>query len=326
MDLFEKKHIRPMLIGKDSDPFDSPDFLFELKLDGERCFAYLGSNETLLINRNGNRVLNKVPELERIHKQTKGKTIIDGELIVMKNDKPDFELIKNRILATNKYRIQSDSQKFPVTFVAFDILYLDGEDLSKRFLKERKEILQDTVSDSDRLSLSRVVMEEGIKFFDLAAQSGLEGIIAKKLDSLYYPGKRTKEWMKIKNIQDGEFYICGYILRNDKIASLILGEYTDHIENLIALRNGGIKGDEPNRHGELIFCGRVTIAKSNPDLNIIFNHSKSKKPLFNDVSLRSNEQAVWLKPNLMCTVEYLEITEKGHLRQPIYKGLRLDKS
>jgi len=181
----------------ESPPFDDPNFIFELKLDGFRAIAYLGESTTL-ISRNGNNLTLVFPELSELHQHVRpgppsmkgvaprsgdGGCILDGEIISVKNNKPVFP-------PTKKYFTQ---------FIAFDILSLDGENLMQRSLLDRKKILSDAITASSRLVMSQFIHEHGTKLFELAAAQGLEGIVAKRAASIYRPGKRTTDWLKILN-------------------------------------------------------------------------------------------------------------------------------
>ncbi len=194
MDIFESQSARPMLIGSDSEPFDSPDHVFELKLDGERSLAYVSPDETVLVNRHGRPILQQFPELAGLHAATgKHRCIIDGELIVNEGRKPDFEFIKQRALSKNQFTIKRLSAQHPVTFVALDLLYLDGELLVDQPLTQRQEVLKTTVHEHERLAHVRCIEQAGLAFFELVKEQGLEGIIAKRKDSPYLMGKRTKD-------------------------------------------------------------------------------------------------------------------------------------
>ena len=304
MDIFDEKSISPMLIGASGSPFDSSDYIFELKMDGERCLAYLNSEKTELRNKRNDKMLPKVPELSSLHKQVTGKCILDGELIVFKDGKSDFFEIQRRSLMSNNYKIQLAAGKLPASFVAFDILYSAGEQLTSLPLMERKKILSDVIKENDRLALSRYIENNGKVFFELTEKQGLEGIVAKQKFSKYYFGKRTSEWIKIKNLIDDDFVVCGYIIKEKGVTSIVLGQY-----------------DEAHK---LIYKGHVTLGISNRDFNIIQNHAKADKPDFPVPS--GNQNAVWLEPSLVCTVKYMMQTQAGSLRHAVFKGLRTDKS
>ena len=213
MDMFDSKNIKPMLIGEMQEAFDSPDYIYELKLDGERCIAYLDNDITDLRNKRNIKMLVKVPELSMIHKQVKCRCILDGELIVIKDGKPDFFEIQRRSLMSNTFKIKLASSKLPASFTAFDILYYEDHEVIDLPLMQRKKLLEKTIKENDRIAISRYIEERGIEFYKLAKQNQLEGIVAKRKDSKYYLDKRTKDWIKIKNLMDDDFVVCGYIFK-----------------------------------------------------------------------------------------------------------------
>lgn len=304
MDLFEKKNLAPMLIGASDEAFDSNDHIFELKFDGERAIAYLGPEGTELRNKRNKRVLPVFPELGEIHRQVGGRCILDGEYVAMVNGRPQFSTVQRRSLMSNPFRIKLAADKQPICFVAFDILYLDGRQLTDLPLLERKVLLQKTVSESPRLAVSRFVEERGKTLYELTERENLEGVVAKVKDSKYYFGKRTREWVKIKNLQDEDFVICGYIFKDNHMVSLVLGRY----------------------HGnELIYEGHVTLGVSGSNFRRIREQERLEAPPFAVPPGHGNEKAIWIRPELVGTVSYMERTAKGGMRQPVFKGLREDK-
>ena len=303
MDIFESKNLKPMLIGEMQDAFDSPDYIYELKLDGERCIAYLDKNSTELRNKRNLRMLQKVPELSMIYKQVKCRCILDGELIITKDGKPDFFEIRRRSLMTNAFKIKLAADKFPASFTAFDILYYEDHEVYNLPLMQRKKLLEKVVKENERIAVPRYIEERGIEFYNLAKQNELEGIVAKRKDSKYYLDKRTKDWIKIKNLLDDDFAICGYILKDKGVISIVLGQY---LEN------------------ELIYKGHVTLGVSTGDFKLIKAVPRISTSPFNELPSGNND-AVWIKLRLVCTVKYMMKTEGGSLRQPVFKGLRNDK-
>lgn len=228
-DLFTEKHIEPMLIAENVPPFEDPEWLYELKWDGERCIAYLDPSEgTELRNKRQVRMLPKVPELAEIHLQAKKRCILDGELLCLVGGKPSFETIQRRSLMSNRYKIELEAQRFPATYVAFDCLYYDGEDLTMQPLTERKKILATAVTESPRMAVSHVFdAGQALALFQIAKEQGLEGIVAKRKDSLYFQGTRTRTWLKMKNMMDDDFVVCGYIYKENNMISIVLGKYRD---------------------------------------------------------------------------------------------------
>ncbi len=303
MGLFEDKDIKPMLIGETGEPFDHPDYIYELKLDGERCLAYLDRSGTELRNKRNLRMLPKVPELADIHKQAKKICILDGELIIVRNGMPDFHAIQRRSLMSDKFKIGLAAKKHPATFTAFDILYYDGKPVMDRPLTERRKLLEQAFQENERLALSRYIEQEGTRFFQLAKEMNLEGIVAKQKDSRYHPDTRTKEWIKIKFMKDADFVVCGYIIKENadrNTASLILGLYDDQ---------------------QLVYQGHVTIGLARDEFAQVTAQEKD-----DGLSLDKKEKdAIYIEPRLVCTVAYMERLQKGGLRHAVFKGLRYDK-
>jgi ATP-dependent DNA ligase len=225
MDLFEEKAIKPMLIKDMMEPFNSSDYIYELKLDGIRCIAYLDETDTDLRNKRNDMLLPKFPELSNINTFIKEKCILDGELVILKKGVPDFFEIQRRSLMSDRFKIQLSSRQFPACFVAYDILYLNNRQLTDLPLLERKKLLEDAINETAQLAISRYIPEHGIELFNLAKQQNLEGVVAKVKNSKYHFDKRTKEWIKFKFLADRDFVVCGYILKEKGITSLILGQY-----------------------------------------------------------------------------------------------------
>jgi bifunctional non-homologous end joining protein LigD/DNA ligase-1 len=222
MDIFESRGASPMLLTEEKEPFDSPDYLFELKMDGIRCLAYLGDGMTDLRNKENIALLPLYPELAGLCVQAGGNMILDGELVVMAKGKPDFEKLQRRSLLSDAFKIRLAAERDPVTYVAFDILYHRGRELYGLQLAERKRLLETAVRENERLAVSRVIREQGAALYRLAESMDLEGIVAKRAGSLYYPGKRTKDWVKIKYMQEEDFIAAGYIPKEGSLLSLVL--------------------------------------------------------------------------------------------------------
>jgi len=194
-DLFAEKNIKPMLIGVEGGPFDSPDYIYELKVDGEWCVAYLDPQTGAdLRNKRNIKMLPKVPELGTLHEYVERRCILDGELAVITDGKPNFFAIQRRSLMTNPQMIKLATKRQPACFVAFDLLYLDDHPVTDLPLMERKKLLQGGVRREDaRFALSRYIEQGGIAFFGLVKAQCLEGIVAKRRESRYYFDKRTKD-------------------------------------------------------------------------------------------------------------------------------------
>ena len=303
-DIWETKNIRPMLIGTEGQPFDSDEYIYELKLDGERCIAYLDRDKTILKNKRKILMQPKVPELAEIHKNVNVRCILDGELAVIKDGRPDFFEIQKRSMMSNPVKIDMAAKKYPACFTAFDILYYENRQVTDLPLTERKELLQKAViSENGRFAVSRFIEKNGIQFYALAEQQELEGIVAKRKDSKYYFDKRTKDWIKIKYLQDDDFVVLGYVPKENSMNSIILGQYSN---------------------GQLVYKGHVTLGVGGEPFRRIKTLNKTDCP-FSEIP-KGNENAVWVTPELVCTVKYMMKTESGGMRQPVFKGLREDKS
>lgn len=298
MDLFERKGIHPMLLTEDYTPMESSDYLCELKLDGIRCIAYL-DDHTDIRNKRDIQLIGAFPELEGIYRQVPRRCILDGELIIASADgAPDFEAMQARSMLTDPVRIRLASSRKPASFVVFDVLYYGGEEIMNRSLMERKEILSDAFTESERLARSRV-FDNSPALFELTTRQGLEGIVQKRKNSLYHPGKRSRDWIKVKNLIDEDFVACGYIPKGD-VCSLVLGQYDD---------------------GKLVYQGHVTLGVSR---QVASGYPASDTCPFTPVPANC-DRVHWYDPLRVCTVRYMERTGSGGLRQPRFKGFRTDK-
>lgn len=292
MDIFDQKAIKPMLIAEMVEAFDSLDWVYEIKLDGIRCIAYLDSIGTDLRNKRDKKLLPHVPELSEIHKQVTKKCILDGELFVMKNGITDFYEIQRRALMNDPFKIKLAASKYPASFMAYDIIYYENDLVIDLPLMERKKLLQSIVIENNFISISRYTEQYGISLFDLAKQNGLEGIVAKRKESKYYFDKRTKDWVKCKVMASDDCVICGYIRKANNMTSLVLGQYDNDL---------------------LVYKGHVTLGVS---LRFLKEHEVKELPYSPfGIIPTGNKDAIWLEPKLVCIVESMP-TEKESFRQP----------
>ena len=302
-DIWETKAIKPMLIGSEGHPFDSDEYIFELKLDGERCIAYLDKDRTILKNKRSILMLPKVPELAEIHRCVNVRCILDGELAVIKNGKPDFYEIQKRSMMSSPTKIGLAAKEAPACFTAFDILYYDNKQVTDLPLMERKSLLQQAViAENERFAVSRYIEHNGTAFFALTEQQELEGIVAKRKDSRYYLDRRTKDWIKIKHTEDDDFVVLGYMPKENSMNAVILGQYHD---------------------GELVYKGHVSLGVGGEAFHVIRSSKRSNCPI-KPIPV-GNDSAVWLEPEIVCTVKYMNRTESGGMRQPVFKRIREDK-
>lgn len=291
-----------MLISEQREAFNSPDWIYEVKLDGIRCIAYMDSNVTDLRNKRDKKLIPHLPELSEIHKQVSKKCILDGEVFVLKNGITDFYEIQRRSLLTDPFKIHLTADKHPAAFTAYDVIYLDNKQVTDLPLMERKKILQDIISENKFLSMSRYIQYNGIELFKQTKQNGLEGIVAKRKDSRYYFDKRSKDWIKCKVMASDDCIICGYIQKANHMTSLVLGQYDNDT---------------------LVYKGHVTLGVSLGTLNK-YKYQIIENSPFGYVP-EGNDNVVWLAPELVCIVESMP-TGKVSFRQPVFKGIRDDKT
>jgi ATP-dependent DNA ligase len=187
----------PPMLAKPGDPFDSSEHLFEIKWDGTRVLALVEQGGCRLVNRHRADVTERYPELEFLNDLPAG-TVLDGEVVVLRQGKPDFGLLLSRNQARASLKIQSLARTFPVTYIVFDLLYHRFDSLLAMPLRARRQRLEPVVRTcgNPRLVFSEGLVGPGRAFFEAVCQKGLEGVVAKRLDGRYRPGRRA--WIKIK--------------------------------------------------------------------------------------------------------------------------------
>ncbi len=299
MDLYDDKTIIPMLLHETKDSFDNENYLFELKFDGTRALIFVEPNKIYIKNRRGSFLNDTFPELINIKKLVKHKCIFDGEIIIMFEGKPSFEKLQERLLLKNSKKINMKSKEYPVIFICFDILY-DKKDLTNLSLIERKKYLE-KYKDNEIFVKTKFFLKNGIDLFKVAKEMDLEGIVAKEVNSKYEINKRSRNWLKIKNLKDDDFYIGGYQIKDNKgsLASLILGK------------------KEKNK---FIHIGNVSIGKNNPEFKVIKQGKVIDECPFEGFK---EKNFTFIEPKLKCTILFIEKTASNSLRQPVFKGLIL---
>ncbi len=294
------KLIKPMLAFP-SDPFDSSDFIFEIKYDGTRCISYISSNTLLFLNRRGFFFQNKYPEFKEINKWINAsKVILDGELVILDQGKPNFKLLQERE-QTSETRASILSEIMPATYFVFDILHLDGKDLINLDLMKRKEILRQVIRENDRIKLVSYVDTKGKELFEFAKKEGLEGIVAKNKFSVYEQ-KRSWNWRKIKDLKTADVIILGYTKGQGErdLGAIIIGAYLNNKLTCLGKVGTGFSKEEIQKIEEF--------TKNNPGIPIC------------------DEDAIWCAPKLVCEVKFMEITEDKKLRAPSFIRFRDDKA
>ncbi|MFZ5634794.1 MAG: non-homologous end-joining DNA ligase [Bacillota bacterium] len=300
--------LKPMLAVK-SAPFDSEKYLFEVKWDGYRAMAYLDSGATELRSRNRLDITGSFPELGKIHLSVKQlPALLDGEVVVFADGQPSFGFLQARGRLTDPLKIRRASVNTPALYLAFDILYVSGRPVIEEPLARRKEILAGTVAGGSPLVVTDFVTGSGILFAGAAREQGLEGVMAKALNSPYLPGKRSPYWKKIRYTEEADLAICGYRAGKGgrRLGALLLCGY---------------------KNGKLVFTGKVGTGfnrETEDDLIGRLQTLHTERPAV-AVPREESRQVTWVRPELVCTVEYFEKTAAGHLRHSSFKGLRFDK-
>ena len=300
MGVFEEKSVSPMLIAQMQEPFNDDGWIYELKLDGCRYIGYFGQNGTCLRNKRNMELLPRFPELKGLHRSVSERTVLDGELVVLRDGVPDFFELQRRTLLTDRFKIEMAAARHPASFVAYDCLCKDSRSIMDRPLLERKEALQSSVREDSLIAISRYIPTDGIGLFRAADERELEGVVAKRAASIYYPGRRTKDWIKFKRMADEEFVVCGYIRKNSRTFSIILGKYHD---------------------SSYLYQGHVTLGITKEAVGQL--RESGIVPFAAIPAGAGNESAVWVHPDRVCTVEYMPNT-KNSLRQAVFKGFRTD--
>ncbi|MGB8217049.1 MAG: non-homologous end-joining DNA ligase [Candidatus Methanoperedens sp.] len=301
------KQYKPMLARPGDGPFSSADWIFEVKWDGIRAISYVKDGLSIR-SRNQKELTDNFPELSELKDLTRD-TVLDGEIIIMKEGKPDFQTIIQRMQNTKPGDIKYMSVKFPATYIIFDILENDGEELLDIPLVERKRILENSVKEGKSIVLSLFVEETGDAYYRAVLEKGLEGIMAKKKQSSYEPGKRSSNWLKIKQAKTCDCVIFGYTRgegnRENTFGSLILGLY--------------------DAAGP-VFIGKVGTGFSQEDMENMkqsLDKYKVEKETLQGVDME--REITWLRPEVVCEVGYQTVTEDGKLRIPVFKRFRDDK-
>lgn len=304
--------IKPMLATLVDSTFDDPGWEYEVKWDGYRALAFMNQKQTELKSRNGKSFNDKFYPVFKAISEWNINAIVDGEIVVV-DDKgiSNFGSLQN-------WRSEADGE---LHFYVFDILWLDGKDLTELPLTERKIVLQSILPDEGNIKSGYSVIAEGSDFFEAAKELGLEGIIAKRSDSPYYPGSRSKDWLKIKINRRQEVVIAGYTHNEGSsklFSSLLLGVYDEGDFVYVGKVGTGFK-DQQQR--ELLALFEPLTIKDSPFTEL---------PDYNKPSrFRPNPpkaKATWLKPSVVCEVSFTEITADGVFRHPSFESLREDKN
>lgn len=309
---------QPMMATLVREPFDDDDWIFEPKWDGIRALAYC-TNETALLTRNQNDVSSGYPELAKLHDRLVAlDAVIDGEIVAMEKGRPSFEKLQGRMNLQDPKAIEQAMSKIPVTYVVFDLIYLDGRSLIHEPVETRKALLEEVVVPHERLQVSSVVEGAGSALYDAAAAARLEGIVAKKLGSPYRPGKRTREWLKVKTTHIADLVVGGWSpgegSRSRTFGALLVGAYEGD-----SLRFVGAVGTGFNEGALDDLIAKLTEIETD-ECPFAFDPTGSRNRFGKVI-----HNPRWVRPELVAQAEFRELTAAGRLRAPSFKGLRTDK-
>jgi bifunctional non-homologous end joining protein LigD len=305
----------PMLATLTDGPFDDPGWVFEPKWDGIRAIAICGE-ETRLISRNDRDVSIAYPELSALHDQVVAlDAMLDGEIVAFDDGVPSFQRLQQRMHLRDERKIARMAKEIPVAYMVFDLIFLDGADLTGRPLDERRSLLEEIVVPGPQIQLSPTTPGDGVALFEAAGKQGLEGVMAKRRTSKYQPGGRSREWLKVKVVFDADVVVAGWTegegRRQGSIGSLVMAVYDDG-----ALRYVGNVGTGFDR------------ASLEDAMGQLGHLAETPAPFPSDV-IRSRSElrhAHWVEPALVAIVEHRQLTDAGRLRAPSFKGFREDKA
>lgn len=305
------RRISPMLAVSSEEPFDSKDFSYEPKWDGVRTLAFVDGGVVRLQTRNLLDCTSQYPEAHGIAEALTGayQAIVDGEIVALdEKGIPSFQRLQSRMHVQDEGKIRKLRRTTPVWYEVFDLLWADGQDLTRIPLRERQKRLAQAVTPMGQVRHHEGFVGEGKALFKAAQEQGLEGVVAKRLDSPYVEG-RSAAWVKIKAQRTMECVIGGWTEgkggREKDLGALLLG----------VQRNGGL---DPVGH-----VGTGFDARTLKDLLALLKERESPTMPFARAP-RVNEVAHWCLPELVCEVRYSDITAEGYLRHPAYLGLRAD--
>jgi len=307
------KGIKPMLATLVDEPFDDPGWQYEVKWDGYRALAFIEKGEVQLLSRNNKSFEDKFYPIFNLLKELKFNAVLDGEILVLdEKGRSNFGDLQN-------WRSEADGE---LVFYVFDLLWYEGKNLMEMPLIERQAILKEILpTDDDRLRVSKVFHSSGIDFFAAAERMGLEGIIAKKSDSTYASGNRSKEWLKVKVHKRQEVVIAGFTKNQDTVkqfSSLLLGVFDQGALTYVGKVGTGFS-DKLQKEMMAQFTPLITDESpfnAEPDVN--------KPSRFRPNPPKA--KATWLKPELVCEVAFSEVTSDGVFRHPSFQGMRIDKN
>jgi bifunctional non-homologous end joining protein LigD len=310
------ENVVPMLARLAELPREDGKWAVEVKWDGVRAIAYCRPGRLRLQTRNLNDVTAQYPEVHRLSRQLGSRdAILDGELVAFdEHGKPSFERLQQRIHQTSESVVRRRMKTHPVVYVIFDLLYFDGHDLTGEPYIRRREILEALELEGESWQTPSHVVGHAKELLAASKEQGLEGVMLKRLDSAYVPGKRTGAWLKVKNTLRQEMVIGGWTpgegRRRDRVGALLVGYFEQ-------------QGGKP----VLRYGGKVGTGFSDSDLTALTARLAELEREENPFGAGPHPPRVgrFVEPRLAAEIEFREMTNEGLLRHPAYKGLREDK-
>ncbi|MBB6331947.1 bifunctional non-homologous end joining protein LigD [Chryseobacterium sediminis] len=289
-----------MLAKLSEEAFNDKDWIFEIKWDGYRAIADLSHDIPLFYSRNGISFLSKFEKIALEFEKQKHHMILDGEVVAYdEQGKPNFQLLQQI----------EDNPNTALVYHVFDLLWLNGHSTEDLPLIQRKELLKEALTETDRIKYCDHIPEKGVEFFAQMKKMQLEGMIAKRSQSLYIENHRTSDWLKIKFSNTEEVIICGFTEprgSRKSFGALILGKYLN---------------------GKITYCGHTGTGFNNASLKELYRKLQKlvvKSSPFEAIP-KTNMPVTWTKPELICEIKYSEITRDGIFRHPVFIGIREDK-
>jgi bifunctional non-homologous end joining protein LigD len=318
------EHVVPMLarLGKLPKGKDDARYAYEIKWDGIRAIYFSQPGEFRIESRNLKDITSRWPELRALGRELGARDgIFDGEIVTLNDEgKPSFQLLQSRMHLASESAVRRRMKTNPAIYMIFDLLYRDGRDLTDLPYTERREILESLELDGPNWKVPSYHVGDGKALLDASEAQGLEGVIAKRLDCPYTPGRRANGWIKVKNTRAQELVVGGWLPgegnRRGKLGALLVGYYD-------TTPSEADKRGEPQK---LKFAGRVGTGFTEQTLAMLGQELES---LARDDSPFEGRQppkeAKFVDPELVAEVEFSEWTNAGTIRHPSFKGLRDDK-
>jgi bifunctional non-homologous end joining protein LigD len=310
------ENLVPMFARLSKLPADDCGWAVEVKWDGVRAIAYCQPGRLGLQTRNLNVVTAQYPEVRRLSRQLGARdAVLDGELLAFDEDgRPSFERLQQRMHLTSDAVVRRRMETYPVVYVIFDVLYLDGRDLTQEPYTRRREILESLNLEGEAWQTPGHSVDHAKELLAASKEQGLEGVILKRLDSVYAPGKRTGAWLKVKNVSRQEMVIGGWTpgegRRSNQLGALLVCYFESQA------------GKPVLRYG-----GKVGTGFTDQDLAALATRlaplERRTSPFGAGPAPPKN--ARFVEPSLVAEIEFREMTKEGILRHPAYKGLREDK-